>query len=71
MRTKDITSLKSWPKADKMVAAMAECGATINNSYMQHSLLALVVIPELCISDLGLIDVTTFEKVSLFDEVEE
>jgi len=56
--------------ADKMVAAMAECGATINNGYMQHSLLALVVIPELRISDVGLIDVTTFQKVSLFDEVD-
>ncbi|MFT5639708.1 MAG: adenine deaminase, partial [Paracoccaceae bacterium] len=55
--------------ADKMVAAMAQCGATINNGYMQHSLLALVVIPELRISDLGLIDVSTFQKVSLFDEV--
>lgn len=57
--------------ADQMVAAMAECGATINNGYMQHSLLALVVIPELRISDQGLIDVTRFEKVDLFDEVEE
>jgi adenine deaminase len=28
---------------------------------MQHSLLALVVIPELRISDLGLVDVRTFE----------
>jgi len=40
---------------------------TINNGYMQHSLLALVVIPELRISDLGLIDVRKFEKTSLFD----
>ncbi len=56
--------------ADRMVAAMAECGATINNGYMQHSLLALVVIPALRISDVGLIDVTTFERVSLFDEVD-
>jgi adenine deaminase len=32
---------------------------------MQHSLLALVVIPELRISDLGLIDVTRFEKTDL------
>ena len=46
--------------ADKMVAAMAECGSTINNGYMQHSLLALVVIPELRISDLGLVDVNNF-----------
>ena len=32
---------------------------------MQHSLLALVVIPELRISDLGLIDVTRFERTDL------
>jgi adenine deaminase len=33
---------------------------------MQHSLLALVVIPELRISDMGIIDVTSFRKVDLF-----
>ena len=33
---------------------------------MQHSLLALVVIPELRISDVGIIDVTKFAKVDLF-----
>ncbi len=54
--------------ADQMVAAMAECGCTLNNAYMQHSLLALVVIPELRISDVGLIDVTLFEKTDLFTE---
>ena len=32
---------------------------------MQHSLLALVVIPELRISDKGLIDVTRFEKTDV------
>ena len=32
---------------------------------MQHSLLALVVIPELRISDLGLVDVTRFEFTDL------
>ena len=52
--------------ADKMVAAMATCGCTLNNAYMQHSLLALVVIPELRISDVGLIDVTLFEETPLF-----
>jgi adenine deaminase len=51
--------------ADRMVAAMRACGCTLNNAYMQHSLLALVVIPELRISDLGLIDVTRFEKTDL------
>ncbi len=52
--------------ADQMVAAMADCGCTLNNAYMQHSLLALVVIPELRISDLGLVDVTKFEMTPLF-----
>lgn len=47
--------------ADAMVAAMQACGCTLNNAYMQHSLLALVVIPELRISDLGLVDVEKFE----------
>ena len=53
-------------KADRMVEAMQQCGCLLNNAYMQHSLLALVVIPEIRISDLGIIDVTKFEKVDLF-----
>ena len=53
-------------KADRLVAAMKDCGCTLNNAYMQHTLLALVVIPELRISDIGLVDVRTFEKVDLF-----
>ncbi|MBT8457137.1 MAG: adenine deaminase, partial [Alphaproteobacteria bacterium] len=55
-------------RADAMVAAMAACGCTLNNAYMQHSLLALVVIPELRISDLGLVDVTRFELTDLFED---
>jgi adenine deaminase len=47
-------------EANALIAAMRQCGCTLNNAYMQHSLLALVVIPELRISDLGLIDVTRF-----------
>ena len=53
-------------KAARLAAAMREMGCTLNNAYMQHSLLALVVIPELRISDVGLIDVTRFRKVDLF-----
>lgn len=53
-------------KAQALVAAMADCGCTLNNAYMQHSLLALVVIPELRISDKGLIDVTRFAVTDLF-----
>ena len=54
-------------KAQALGAAMAECGCTLNNAYMQHSLLALVVIPELRISDKGLIDVTRFAVTDLFE----
>lgn len=53
-------------EAEALVAAMRACGCDLNNAYMQHSLLALVVIPELRISDLGLIDVIRFEKTDLF-----
>ena len=52
--------------AARMVEAMKECGCHLNNAYMQHSLLALVVIPALRISDIGLIDVTKFEKTDVF-----
>lgn len=50
-------------KSARMVQAMIDCGCTLNNAYMQLSLLALVVIPELRISDMGLVDVTRFEHV--------
>ena len=53
-------------KAGQLVDAMKACGCTLNNAYMQHSLLALVVIPEVRISDIGLVAVRTFEKVELF-----
>ena len=56
-------------KADQIVQAMADCGCTLNNAYMQHSLLALVVIPELRISDLGLVDVTRFEITPVLKDV--
>ncbi|MEL7260540.1 MAG: adenine deaminase [Pseudomonadota bacterium] len=54
-------------KAQKLGEAMVACGCTLNNAYMQHSLLALVVIPELRISDLGLVDVRTFEFIPVLE----
>ena len=48
-------------QADAMGEALRACGCAMNNAFMQHSLLALVVIPELRVSDLGLVDVTRFE----------
>jgi adenine deaminase len=53
-------------EAERMVKAFRECGCTLNNAYMQLSLLALVVIPELRISDKGIVDVNNFEVVPLF-----
>lgn len=53
-------------KAGQMVQAFGDCGCQLNNAYMQLSLLALVVIPDLRISDLGLVDVNQFEVVDLF-----
>lgn len=53
-------------RAQAMVQAMVDCGCTLNNAFMQHSLLALVVIPELRISDLGIVDVTRFAVTPLF-----
>jgi adenine deaminase len=52
-------------KAERMVAAFEACGCTLHNAFMQLSLLALVVIPELRISDKGIVDVRTFEVVEL------
>ena len=53
-------------KAERLSEAMRQLGCTLNNAVMQHSLLALIVIPELRISDTGIIDVTRFERVELF-----
>ena len=55
-------------KADRLIDAMRDCGCTLNNANMQHSLLALVVIPSLRISDLGLVDVDKFEITELFED---
>ena len=55
-------------KSEGMVQAFRDCGCELNNAYMQLSLLALVVIPELRISDLGLVDVTQFGFVAPVEE---
>lgn len=54
--------------ANKLNEAMVTCGCQLNSAFMQHSLLALPVIPELRISDLGIVDALNFELVNLFDE---
>lgn len=70
-----IAGLMSTEKAD-VVARKAEtilqgfkaCGCMLNNPNMQLSLLALVVIPELRISDKGLVDVTQFKFIPVLEE---
>ena len=54
-------------KAATVLAGFQACGCTLNNPNMQLSLLALVVIPELRISDLGLVDVTKFEFIPVVE----
>jgi adenine deaminase len=69
-----IAGLMSTEKADAVAKKAAtllkgfkSCGCQLNNPNMQLSLLALVVIPELRISDKGLVDVTKFKFVSLLE----
>jgi adenine deaminase len=52
-------------KAEKLLEAFRLCGCTLNNANMQLSLLGLVVIPDLRISDLGLVDVNKFEIIPI------
>jgi adenine deaminase len=50
-------------KAATVLAGFEACGCKLNNPNMQLSLLALVVIPELRISDKGLVDISRLELV--------
>ncbi len=54
--------------ASSVLAGFRACGCDLNNPNMQLSLLALVVIPELRISDLGLVDVTKFEFIPVIED---
>jgi adenine deaminase len=54
-------------KANTILKGFEACGCRLNNPNMQLSLLALVVIPELRISDKGLVDVTKFQFVPLLE----
>ena len=54
-------------KAAKVLEGFRACGCKLSNPNMQLSLLALVVIPELRISDLGLVDVTSFDFIPVLE----
>jgi adenine deaminase len=69
-----VAGLMSTERADvvaKKAATVLEgfrgCGCSLNNPNMQLSLLALVVIPELRISDKGLVDVTAFKLIPVVE----
>jgi adenine deaminase len=53
-------------KAEAVRVAMVQCGCTLNNALIQHMFIALPVIPELRLTDLGLVDVTRFGFTNLF-----
>ncbi len=57
-------------KAEGILEGFRACGCSVNNANMQLSLLALVVIPELRISDQGLVDVTKFETIPFVERSE-
>lgn len=54
-------------KASGVLEAFRACGCHLNNANMQLSLLALVVIPDLRISDKGLVDVNQFDFVPVLE----
>ena len=56
-------------KAQSILKGFQACGCNLNNPNMQLSLLALVVIPELRISDKGLVDVTQFNFIPVLEEM--
>jgi adenine deaminase len=58
-------------KAATVLYGFRACGCQLNNPNMQLSLLALVVIPELRISDLGLVDVNNFAFIPVLEEAKE
>ena len=51
-----------------LLAAARSLGCPLSNPYMQMAFLALPVIPELKLTDLGLVDVTRFARCDLFVE---
>ncbi|MEQ1769356.1 MAG: adenine deaminase C-terminal domain-containing protein, partial [Devosia sp.] len=53
-------------KAEAVRMAMVQCGCTLNNALIQHMFIALPVIPELRLTDIGLVDVTNFGFTDLF-----
>ncbi len=66
--------ISPWPlekvvgRHEKVLKEAARLGCNLPDPFMVLSFLALPVIPELKLTDLGLVDVREFRKVSLFEE---
>jgi len=56
-------------QAETVLEGFRQCGCQMHNPNMQLSLMALVVIPELRLSDLGLVDVTRFEFIPVIEKL--
>ena len=54
-------------KANTILDGFRACGCTLNNPNMQLSLLALVVIPELRLTDMGLVDGNNFTFLPIIE----
>ncbi len=63
----DEPAAKVAEKATEVLDGFRQCGCRLNSPNMQLSLLALVVIPELRISDMGLVDVQRFEVIPVVE----
>lgn len=55
-------------EAASVLEGFKTCGCQLNNPNMQLSLMALVVIPELRISDLGVVDVKQFKFIPVIED---
>jgi adenine deaminase len=64
----DLPFEKVRKQMDILLSAARETGCTLENPFMTMSFLALPVIPELKITDMGLVDVGKFDFTSLFTE---
>jgi len=53
--------------AASVLRGFRQCGCTLNNPNMQLSLLSLVVIPQLRLSDMGLVDVERFAVIPVLE----
>lgn len=56
-------------KAANVLSGFKECGCLLNNPNMQLSLLALAVIPEIRMTDLGLVDITQMKMIDLIESI--